>query len=63
MSSDYLTEFFSSAVKPKREVTIRGEYKEQVTGVRGKYVTTFKLLCEIDSGGHVKPYCSPGKGF
>lgn len=30
---------------------------------REERVTAFELLCEIDNGGHVKLYCSPGKGF
>lgn len=46
--------------KKKRE----GKCVKKERGEKGKErVTAFELLCEIDNGGHVKLYCSPGKGF
>lgn len=38
-------------------------YKKKKKSGEKKKVTAFELLCEIDNGGHVKLYCSPGKGF
>lgn len=41
-----------------------GKCVKKERGEKGKErVTAFELLCEIDNGGHVKLYCSPGKGF
>lgn len=57
--------YFSKGEKGRKDIKKReGKCVKKERGEKGKErVTAFELLCEIDNGGHVKLYCSPGKGF